>query len=431
MSVFLRYAGVLIAVIVAFIVASIVALAVAIQPVRAQTPRLEALVAEALDRNPTLQAARHRRAAVEQRAPQVTSYPDPTFAYTRWLSSPETRVGPQRNVLAFGQKIPYPGKLSLRGDISGEETAVEVAHVRSIARDVAHEVKRVYYDLYRVDRSLRILDDYLVMLETFTGAAEEKYATGGGTQADVLKSHVEVSEILKRRIALEGERSALAARLNAVLSRPSDTSIDPVAAVDTARYTRPESLVVKRAFAVRQELEAADARIRRNELGVRLARLGSRPDFTVQASYVTVPKVGGNAASDAGKDAFGVMLNVNLPLFRKRIRAEVQEAMARVEESRYIRENIRDTIAAEVAEAHGRLRHSGRALDVYEQGLIAQAENSVLATLAAYQTGQMDFLDLLDAERMVLRTRLGYVTETANYRKYLSLLERAAGGSLP
>ena len=292
-------------------------------------------------------------------------------------------------------------------------------------------MKRAYYDLYRIDRSLRILDDYLVMLETFTGAAEEKYATGGGTQADVLKSHVEVSEVLKRRITLEGERSAFSARLNALLSRPSDSPFEHVTSVDTTRYARPESLVVEQALAARSELEAAEARIRRNELGVRLARLANRPDFTVQASYVTVPKLGSNPASDAGKDAFGVMVNVNLPLFRKRTRAEVQEARARVEESRYIRENIRDTVAAEVAEAYGRLRHAGRALDVYEQGLVTQAENSVLATLAAYQTGQMDFLDLLDAERMVLRARLGYVAESANYRKYLSLLERAAGGSLP
>ena len=423
MSVFPRCAGVMIAV--------IAALAVAVLPVRGQTPGLEALVAEAHERNPALQAARQRRAAAEQRGPQVASYSDPTFSYTRWLSSPETRVGPQRNVLALGQKIPYPGKLSLRGDMSDEETAAETARIQSLARDITHEVKRVYYDLYRVDRSLRILDDYLVMLETFTGAAEEKYATGGGTQADVLKSHVEVSEVLKRRITLEGERSALAARLNAVLSRPSDTPVDQVAAMDTARYDRAETEVVERALAVRQELAAIDARIRQAELGVRLARLANRPDFTVQASYVTVPKIEGNTASDAGKDAFGVMLNVNLPLFRKRVRAEVLEARARVEESRYIRENIRDTVAAEVAEAYGRLRHSGRALDVYEQGLIAQAENSVLATLAAYQTGQMDFLDLLDSERMVLRTRLGYVEESSRYRTYLSLLERAAGGSLP
>ncbi len=426
MSVFPRYAGVLI-----MTLALSFALASAVQPARAQTPRLEALVAEALDRSPALQAARQRRAAAEHRRPQVASYPDPALSYTRWLSAPETRVGPQRNVLALGQKIPYPGKLGLHGDMTGEETAVETAGIQSIARDIAYEVKSVYYDLYRVDRSLRILEDYLVLLETFTAAAEEKYATGSGSQADVLKSQVEASEVLTKRIALEGERSALAARLNGVLSRPSDSPFDPVADIDTTRYAQPENRVVEQALAVRQELDAVDARIRRNELAVRLARLASRPDFKVQGSYITVPKVGDNPASDAGKDAFGVMLSVNLPLFRSRNRAEVQEAMARVEESRYARQRIRDAVEAEVAEAYGRLNHSGRALDVYEQGLIVQAESSVLATLAAYQTGQMDFLDLLDAERMVLRTRLGYVAETANYRKFLNQLERAAGGSLP
>ena len=241
MSVFSRYA--------VFLIMSF-ALVFAVLPARAQTPRLEALVAEALDRNPALQAARHRRAAATQRQPQVASYSDPVFMYTRWLSSPETRVGPQRNVLAFGQQIPYPGKLSLRGDMSGEETAVETAGIQSIARDIAY-VKSVYYDLFRVDRSLRILEDYLVLLETFTGAAEEKYATGSGSQADVLKSHVEASEILKQRIMLEGERSALVARLNGVLSRPPDTPVDQVAAIDTTRYAQPESLVVERALAVR------------------------------------------------------------------------------------------------------------------------------------------------------------------------------------
>lgn len=422
MSVIPRYAGALI---------MIFALVSAALPARAQTSRLEALVAEALDRSPAMQAARHRRGAVEQRRPQVVSLSDPTFTYTRWLSSPETRVGPQRNVLAFGQKFPYPGKLSLRGGMSGEETAVETARIQMIAREIAFEVKTVYYDLFQVDRSLRILEDYLVMLETFTGAAEEKYATGGGSQADVLKSHVEASEILKQRITLEGERSAFAARLNGLLSRPTGSPVVRVADIDTSRYAQPESLVVEQALAVRQELDAADARIRRNELGVRLARLANRPDFTVQASYVTVPKLGSNPASDAGKDAFGVMVNVNLPLFRKRNRAGVQEARARVEESHSARRRIQENVAAEVAEAYGRLRHSARALDVYEQGLVVQAENSVLATLAAYQTGQMDFLDLLDAERVVLRTRLGHVAETANYRKYLSRLERAAGGLLP
>lgn len=422
LSVFPRYAGVLIV---------LLASSFAVQPIRAQTPRLEALVAEAVGRSPALQAARHRRAAAEHRRPQAASYPDPALTYTRWLSAPETRVGPQRNVLAFGQQIPYPGKLNLRGDMSGEETAFETAGIQSIARDIAYEVKSVYYELYRVDRSLRILGDYLVLLDTFTAAAEEKYATGSGSQADVLKSHVEASEILKKRITLEGERSALVARLNGVMSRPSDSPVDPVADIDTTRYAQPESRVVEQALAVRQELDAVDARIRRNELGVRLARLAGRPDFMVQGSYITVPKVGGNPASDAGKDAFGVMLSMNLPLFRSRNRAEVQEAAARVEESRYARQRIRDTVAAEVAGAYGRLSHSGRALDVYEQGLIVQAESSVLATLAAFETGQMDFLDLLDAERMVLRTRIGYVAETANYRKYLSQLERAAGGSLP
>ena len=65
--------------------------------------KLEELISEALQNNPGIQAAQQRWLAAQQRDPQVSSLEDPVFSYTRWLSTPETRVGPQENVFVLSQ----------------------------------------------------------------------------------------------------------------------------------------------------------------------------------------------------------------------------------------------------------------------------------------------------------------------------------------
>ena len=82
-------------------------------PVFAQTyanngdPQLEALVEEALDRNPRVRESLARYRAALQRIPQVSALPDPVLATTQYVRTPETRVGPQTTMLSVSQRLPW------------------------------------------------------------------------------------------------------------------------------------------------------------------------------------------------------------------------------------------------------------------------------------------------------------------------------------
>lgn len=387
---------------------------------------LDALIAEALTRNPALQAAEQRWTAAKFKRPQATTLDDPMLSYTRWLSTPETRVGPQTNVFMLSQRLPYPGKRGLRGDLADQESAALEARRQTTGRDVVLQVKRGYYELYQVDQSIRILDDYLATLRLFTRVAEEKYATGTGRQASVLKSQVEMSSILAQRMTFERSRPGIVARINALRDRPADTPIGQVVRIDTTRTVLPESLIVQQALTSRQELDEVEAGIQRSRIMASLARLAFRPDFNIQASYITIPKQN-SLAPDAGKDAFSIMVGLNIPIMRGRRRAAVDEANAIRMSHEMTRAHLRNTIRAEIADVYGQIEHTARALDLYEQGMIIQAESSLASALAAYRSGSLDFLNLLDAERMLLQIRLGYIRELTNYRLQTARLEWARG----
>jgi outer membrane protein TolC len=64
---------------------------------------------------------------------------------------------------------------------------------------------------------------------------------------------------------------------------------------------------------------------------------------------------------------------------------------------------------------------------LYKNTTIPQAEQTLQATLSAYQTGKTEFLMVIDAYRMQLMTKLDYHMAVMNYMASQAQLEQAVG----
>lgn len=396
-----------------------------------QSLQLAELIKIAEQENPEIKSARSRWQAAQQRPAQASSLPDPMLSYTRWIESVETRVGPQENVFMLSQRLPFPGKLGLKGKMAEQDAVAQENQYEATKRDVVYKVKTAYYDLYWIDQSLRILDQYNALLRDFSKAAEQQYATGSGIQANVLKSQVEISSIMERKLGFEKMRQGMVARLNALLNRPADSPLGVAAEIDTSRFSLPDSVLVKTALNEREELQATEAMIHKSEYMKSLAKREYLPDFNLQGTYITIPKVPTSMFSDAGKNPYSIMVGVNLPIWFGRRSAAVNEAEETIIANQRAYENLENNVKAEIADLYFQIATTGKTVDLYEQGLIAQAESSLQSALAAYRTGKLEFLNLLDAERMLLQFNLGYVKELSNYNKQVAAMARAVGGKLP
>lgn len=72
-----------------------------------------------------------------------------------------------------------------------------------------------------------------------------------------------------------------------------------------------------------------------------------------------------------------------------------------------------------------------KSLDLYRDRLIPEAEQTLNSAMAAYKTGSISFLDLLDSERMIVQFKLNYYKEQAAYVKAIASLESSIGTQLP
>lgn len=397
--------------------------------------RLDALVREALDRNPGISQAFARYRASLQRLPQVSALPDPMLAFINYLRTPETRVGAQTNGVTLSQQFPWFGTLSAREQVAAKEAAIAREQHEAIKDQVIQQAKTAYYGLAFIDLALDINDEERLLLEHYEKLAEARYQQGAGLQQAVVKLQAEITRVQNRLEELRARRVDAEATVNSLRNRPPETTIPkvklppvPPAAVD---YTQLYQAGRKN----RPEVLAALLGIEREEKRIELARKDYWPSFSLGASFVNVearPLMPGAAPIDQnGKNILSVNLGISLPVHRSRYDAEVAEATEQKTASTHGYQNTVNMIEASIREIGFRISTLRDQINLFKSTLIPQAQQSLQSAEAAYSTGSLGVLDLLDSERVLLEVRLGLAQFIGEYMKSLADMERATGSPFP
>ncbi len=397
---------------------------------------LKQLAETALAENPELRQAEAEWQALLKKVRRVSALPDPNLAVTAFLQSVETRVGPQEAVLAFTQRLPWFGKLSAAGQAAMEEALAKAWEYRSLQRAVVLEIKTAYYDLVYLAEALQITEEDLATLRRYEEIALTRYATGKGIQQNVVKVQSEATRLNERKIILGRQRDVAERRLARLAGRPrTDFAFDADGQDLPAVKVSLEDLY-RRVHEGREELQARLHALRARQEDVRLARKQYWPDLTLGFNYVIVgdrkdPAGILNPPEDDGKDAVGVLASINLPIWYHKVRAGVDEARLREMQARAAYARQEDSVLFEVQDAYIRLESLLEQWRLYEDTLIPQAEQSRDSSEAAYKTGKLTFLELLDSERFLLNVRYGYAKVKSEYLTALAGMERALGVSFP
>jgi outer membrane protein TolC len=184
----------------------------------------------------------------------------------------------------------------------------------------------------------------------------------------------------------------------------------------------------------RHEVRAADALIERGERSIALARKNYWPDFMVGGGLVNVGRsesAAMPAPPDSGKNAWTISVGVSLPIWRDKLRAGVRQASEETTAQQQGRAKLVNDLELDVRDQVSRLQMLADQIQLFQDVLIPQASEGQRSTEAAYETGQVGVLDLLDSERVLLEVRLANERQRADYLVALAELERAIGVRFP
>ena len=117
---------------------------------------LQSLNEELVARSPEIKAARERWEAAKAVVPQVQTLPDPRlqFGYQRMPMTDPL----QGAMYGFGQDIPFPGKLSLKGEVAQRDAERLEQEFHATRLRLIATLKEAYFNLHFVHKSIEIVE---------------------------------------------------------------------------------------------------------------------------------------------------------------------------------------------------------------------------------------------------------------------------------
>jgi cobalt-zinc-cadmium efflux system outer membrane protein len=364
---------------------------------------LEALVAEALERNPDLRAVREEAGAARERVAQAGALPDPrvTAGYQEGggggLGSDEDTFA----ALSVSQELPFPGKRRLAEQVADKESARSEQPLLRARISLIERVRRAYTDLLLARENLRLVAEQEEATRGIEAVTRSRYSVGLSEQADVLRAQAELARLVQTKIREEGNEAAALAELNGVLARPSGTAVPDVGRLTrlAGRLLPPPPLAELLARAERSSPEIAAARLatERSRLASDLARRGLKPDFSVRTTYMNRGSL---------PDMWALELGVTVPAYagRKQKRAVAEsEARLRADEAGVEATSLR--VRTGVERSLAELSAAQREAEAYSEGVLSVDRLAAESALANYRAGKVPFIAVLEAHNTQYRDR--------------------------
>lgn len=351
----------------------------------------EVVTREVVRRNPDVVAALERWVAFLERAPQRTALPDPTvrYGYSSMF---------KMHTVELMQEVPFPAKLLAEGRAALAEARGQRFELAERANRLREQAATSLAVLHVARRQVELVDENLALMARFIEIARTRYAAGAATQSDVLRAEVERAGLEVERAGFVRDVALAESALNVLLDRAPDAPLGPVA--ELAAPAPPEALGVlfERAFERRPELDAWRARWEVERELLSRAELEWVPDAVLGGAYVR----------DFGMDEDEVELTggISLPIWWGRIRAGIREGEANVRRAEAETRSARNRVLDEVRAAAARLTAASEQHRLVRDEALPRARQNVEVSESAYVSGQLDFLALIDARRMLLVQQL-------------------------
>lgn len=413
---------------------------------RALPRSLRDFIQLALENNPDILAAEQVASARSEQIAQSIALPDPMLT-TRTFPEPiRTAEGDNYFTLGVQQRLPIPQKLDRAGRVALEETRMAIERLNEMRFRVIADVKRAWFRLYRIDKTIQITQDNQDLLRGLIEVARGQVAVGTRSQDDVLRVLVEMSNLEAELVRLRQRRSSTTAMLNTLINRPPVRPVAVLPAIDVRDVDLRMEDVFKRAAETNPELRRLWHQIERTKHAVDLAELARWPDFTVGFEWMNMssrdafrpplnPSTGRRPRvpqlSEDGSDNWGITVGLNLPIWIDKIRAGIRQARREMDAAGYAYSAARDRTYFRIEDALLRVRSEQLRARLFSGTIIPQAQQAYEVSRTAYSAGTGDFLFVIDNWRKWLTFTILYHDSVAELERSIADLEQEVGMSLP
>jgi cobalt-zinc-cadmium efflux system outer membrane protein len=373
--------------------------------------QLETFIDEALANSPEIQKFELNYNIASEKVSEVNTIPNTEFGVGYFVSEPETRTGAQRFKASAKQMLPWFGNITARENYVSSLADAKYEDIVIAKRKLMASVSQSYYNLYANKAKQEVLTENIKLLETYETLALTSVEVGKASVVDVLRLQMRQNEMEQLEQVLEQQYLAEQTAFNNLLNRENNVAVD---VVDELIIPLEDFEINTENLELHPELLKYDKLYQSVEQSELLNQKESSPLIGFGFDYINVEKRPDMSFSDNGKDIVMPMVSLSIPIFNKKyksqtrqnelqqqeINAQKQERLNKLET--VLDKGINDRISA-------RISHATQTKN------LKQTKDAEEILIKSYETGTIDFNDVLDIQELQLKFQMNQIESVKTY----------------
>ncbi|MAO26025.1 MULTISPECIES: TolC family protein [Flavobacteriaceae] len=377
----------------------------------AKAQQLQSYIKEAEANNPEIQAFELRYNIAEEKVNEANWIPNTEVSAGYFVSEPETRVGAQRARIGVKQMLPWFGTITARENYATAMADAEYVDITIAKRKLALSVAQSYYSLYSIRAKQAVLDENIQLLQTYEQLALTSVEVGKASAVDVLRLQIRQNELQQQKEVLEEEFTAEQTAFNNLLNRESMMTVDVVPEME---IPQEDPFYDNEALALNPELLKYDKLYESVAQSELLNQRESLPMIGFGVDYLPVTERSDVNFSDNGKDVLMPMVSISIPIFNNRYKSISKQNELRQQEIETQREQRLNVLESAFAKAQSQ-RNQARIAYYTQERNLKQAQDAEEILVKNYETGTIDFNDVLDIQELQLKFQMNQIESVQMY----------------
>ncbi|AUC81464.1 TolC family protein [Lacinutrix sp. Bg11-31] len=372
---------------------------------------LEIFIDEGLNNNPEIQKFELQYNIATEKVNEVKTLPNTEFGVGYFISEPETRTGAQRFKVSAKQMLPWFGTITSRESYVSSLADAKYEDIVIAKRKVIASISQSYYNLYASKGKQDVLTENIKLLKTYETLALTSVEVGKASAVDVLRLQMRQNEMQQLLEVLSQEFLAEQTTFNKLLNRDKTIAIN---VINELNLPSEDFEITSENLALHPELLKYDKLYSSVEQSELLNQKESSPMIGFGLDYISVNERPNMNFSDNGKDIFMPMVSLSIPIFNNKYKSQTKQnelqqkvILAQKQERLNMLETLLDKAVNE--------RISGRISYNTQTKNLKQAKDAETILIRSYETGTIDFNDVLDIQELQLKFQINQIESIKTY----------------
>ncbi|MBQ0732852.1 TolC family protein [Aquimarina celericrescens] len=373
--------------------------------------QLDVFINEALRNSPEIQKFELQYKIASEKVNEVNTLPNTELGIGYFISEPETRTGAQQFKISAKQMIPWFGSITARENYVNALADAKYEDIAIAKRKLAAAVSQSYYDLYALKAKQQVLAKNIALLETYETLALTYVETGKASAVDVLRLQIRQNELEQSRQVLTQFYEAEQTKFNKLLNRNKSTK---VIVIDKLIIPAKNSLPNTENLVLHPELIKYDRLFQSVEQSELLNQKDKKPMIGFGLDYIAVNERPDMNFSDNGKDVIMPMVSLSIPIFNKKNKSQTTQNNLRLQEVAYQKQERQNILETALDKANHK-RIAARISYNTQAKNLKQAKDAEEILIKSYETGVIDFNDVLDIQELQLKFEINQIESVLSF----------------